>query len=348
MDEQVDQENDGANPRRPNYYLLGGAFALFTALVALVVFVSYARWLPHPQQASRNQLLYWVATRDLSQESPELRRALLERLIAEFDDEDLGGQVSRDALPRAYVEQVNDNIEMLKFDWFAWQVERYKRDTELRWSSVGASFEQAQRWLNASQRLSASDEESVDIAAEINRLIDSVPDNQRATAENLVADAVVIWLTRTDVATWTESERRELASQIVLSLDSRPLESLPAESTWTPEQQATLRHNAERLLGSWAAMQAHELAGISGRHERAAFIDSRMEQVQRWGLLRLFATNAESSDSPSAWEAARQLLAVTGDWLRWTDEADRVEMQALVDLLTERVAAQAMRRLLSF
>jgi hypothetical protein len=68
--------------RRGILWLLALAALLAAAIGAAVPFL--APGLPDPAVASRDELLRWLVTRDLAQESPSTRLALVERLEQEF------------------------------------------------------------------------------------------------------------------------------------------------------------------------------------------------------------------------------------------------------------------------
>lgn len=330
--------------RQPNRYVFGFALAIFLGLLSLVLFAFYSRWLPHPEQASRNQLLYWVATRDLDQESLEIRQALLERLIAEYDNDEQLARLRSDLVPTAYREQITANIKVLKREWFALQVARYSSDSDARWELVEAGFLQAQRFVEAASRVSEGEGKELDIAAEVAKLIAELPESERPVAKNLVGDAVVFWLTQADVSKWTNDQRLALAREIAKSLDAKPLEALPSDQVWSNEEQERLKANVMSLLTTWAQDQALVLAAISGSQEREAWVDQRIDQVLRWKILEALT---DKTQSPSTWQSQfvslQQLRKITARWIEQAPETEKQAMQEMVDLVMQRIGTRLMQ-----
>lgn len=327
--------------RRPNPYLIIVALMVLLGLLSLVLFASYSRWLPHPENASRNQLLYWVATRDLDSETMELRRALLERLIAEFDHEQELLQLRPDVVPPTYKERITANVQVLKREWFAWQVERYATSGETRWEVVAAGFLQAQRFIDVAQRLSSGEGEAIDIGAEVTGLVASLPESQRDQGKSLVGDAVVVWLTKTDISKWTREQRSRLAREIASALDARPIESASVGSQWTESEQQQLTANVLLLLETWAVDQALELEKIEDPKLRNAWADARIEQVLGWKLLAvLFPSAAEQDPWQSPWSTLQKLRELTTAWIERAEDSEQQATREMVDLLTERLGAK--------
>jgi len=85
------------------------------------------RPLPHPAEADSGQVIRWLVTRDLSRESPEIRRALVVRL------EELGRQSDRpvdwgkadERLNDTYRRRLFSNVPLLLEVWLAMKCEGY-------------------------------------------------------------------------------------------------------------------------------------------------------------------------------------------------------------------------------
>ena len=80
--------------------------------------------LPHPKDASREQLVHWLVLRDLRGEPEELRLVLVRRLEEEFgegvDWKGLSGQLSQSQQQR-----IRENLIVLLRPWFMDKVDGY-------------------------------------------------------------------------------------------------------------------------------------------------------------------------------------------------------------------------------
>ncbi len=85
----------------------------------------YFLWrLPHPAEADRDQLIRWLATRDLSAEPVDLQRVLARRLEEEFSDGvDWDGMAEE--LDRSRQVLVWENIVVLMKPWFMEKADHY-------------------------------------------------------------------------------------------------------------------------------------------------------------------------------------------------------------------------------
>ena len=100
----------------------------------------YSSQLPDPEHADRDELLRWMVTRDLGQESAHTREVLARRLDSEFVDVDwkgLDGQMSAE-----HRRQLWENMPLLLEAWFMEKLEvYYRRDASQRQALVDATID---------------------------------------------------------------------------------------------------------------------------------------------------------------------------------------------------------------
>ncbi|MBN2292844.1 MAG: hypothetical protein JXM70_10485 [Pirellulales bacterium] len=112
------------------------AIGLFLALLIGSAWV-YSSQLPDPEHADRGELIRWMVTRDLRQESPRTREVLALRLEKEFVDVDwegLGSQMSTEHRRRLWA-----NLPLILEPWFMHKLEDYSnRDANERQQCVDA------------------------------------------------------------------------------------------------------------------------------------------------------------------------------------------------------------------
>lgn len=106
--------------------------ALLTTGFILAVVVGsvwlYSCQLPSPESANREELLEWLVTRDLSDESPHTRSVLARRLDSEFvnvDWENLNGRMTSE-----YRRRLWQNLPLLLDPWFLDKLESYYKQEE--------------------------------------------------------------------------------------------------------------------------------------------------------------------------------------------------------------------------
>ncbi|MCX7424556.1 MAG: hypothetical protein NTW96_02830 [Planctomycetia bacterium] len=102
-----------------------------TAAVRLYQSGPYGRRLADPSTADRTELLYWVVTRDLNEETPETRRVLAHRLDEEFragiDWGTVGEQLDAERRARLW-----RNVPLLLEPWFMEKVDGYFNESDER------------------------------------------------------------------------------------------------------------------------------------------------------------------------------------------------------------------------
>jgi hypothetical protein len=111
--------------KRRGILLAMGVLALATVSVAATVQLLYFQ-LPEPDVADGPGLIRWMVSRDLSQETPELRRRLLTRIKQILDDVLAASDKPIDEqFDPKYRPQFWSNVDVLMQEWFYQQAELY-------------------------------------------------------------------------------------------------------------------------------------------------------------------------------------------------------------------------------
>ena len=109
---------------------LASGFVLAVVAGSVWVFLAYGSQLPSPENANRQELLRWLVTRDLGEESAHTREVLARRLDSEFVDVDwvsLNSRMSDEHRGRLW-----SNLPLLLEPWFMDKLETYnnRNDTQ--------------------------------------------------------------------------------------------------------------------------------------------------------------------------------------------------------------------------
>jgi hypothetical protein len=97
---------------------------ILVATAAVTAGVIWVTALPHPRDASRDQLVHWLVLRDLRTEPAELRLALVRRLEEEFGENVDWDGVS-EQLTQSQQQRVRDNLIVLLRPWFMDKLDGY-------------------------------------------------------------------------------------------------------------------------------------------------------------------------------------------------------------------------------
>lgn len=111
--------------KRRGILLAMGVLALATVSVAATVQLLYFQ-LPEPEIADGPGLIRWMVSRDLNQETPDLRRRLLTRIKQILDDVLAASDKPIDEqFDPEYRPQFWSNVDVLMQEWFYQQAELY-------------------------------------------------------------------------------------------------------------------------------------------------------------------------------------------------------------------------------
>ena len=89
-----------------------------------VVYIKFVN-LPHPKEASHNQLMYWVVMRDLKDHNNEIQLALVDRFAAEAKVIFSKSTSDSTQLSKQMSDCLLSNIELLKRAWFVSRIDAY-------------------------------------------------------------------------------------------------------------------------------------------------------------------------------------------------------------------------------
>ncbi|MEX0938430.1 MAG: hypothetical protein WDZ59_11270 [Pirellulales bacterium] len=131
---------------------IGAVVVLMAALSAAAGVYSLMFRLPSPAEADVEGLFRWLVTRDLADESSEIRRQLIARLEPELDR---GIELSsvEDRLDREQLAQFEKNIDRLLADWYVTQCQTYfATPTDQRRQHLDALLDRVSAW-NVSELL---------------------------------------------------------------------------------------------------------------------------------------------------------------------------------------------------
>ena len=329
---------------------LFGAVGIAAAVMAVVLFFAwYAAWLPQPERATRTQLLRWVVLRDLHDESPEVRAALIDRLIDEFrtlDDFGADATSGASALHERHRQRLVRNVALLEQEWFASGCRRFANEPERRGDIVAEAVTVAERWSAFGVALGGIAEKQVDVGEEIRKLVEAMPVEEREDAKRFVTAGVVEWLARQEIEAWPESRRIALASALAAELDRAPLEgSLVVGVTRAPPKR--LLDNAQTLLAAWMLARARELTALSDEQQRD-HVAACLERCRRWGVVGMLVDRTSSTGSRlAAMRALASIETVFGHWRSAArNDADVAAMERLIELVRSRLVADLLQSML--
>lgn len=275
--------------------------------------------LPHPSHASSEQLLRWVVQRDLESETPDVRLALVDRLVAELNNSGLRVDRNIDGLSERQKQTLHKNLELIKSVWFESRADRYAEiapdeqmlflDKQLRTIDLVRRLpvfrrddtEQNERFLEA-------------FFDDLGRWVARAEAARKQRMQQLIQDAVVSWLATNDAASLSDDARRSLALRIADSLDRRSVASESRGLEMSLKQHDQLRENAELLFEFWFREQARRYRDLSDS-ERRDFVATQVRRVGQWGVLDYLLGLDQRAGN------AARLFGLASMTKRWVDRA---------------------------
>lgn len=301
------------------------------SVVAVLAIPSVGWWywptrLPHPDHCNRDQLLRWIALRDVGAESIETQRALVRR----FQDLLLADPSSATmAIDPAYQTQVDRNRTQLQDLWFYDCVDKYHQlDVAQRPEFVDWQLRTAITWqsIQSTEPATANPSEVSPISNAVTHWIDSARDTERGRIVAVLAAATVRWLSIHDAATLSKEARRSFAVELVDQLQRPSVAPVIAGSAMLDVESAEmdqLLRNVELLLEAWFHEQARRY-GELGKAERERFVKDKVAMVRQSPLLSMLSDNGEARSSPLV-----QVLRIQQMIQGWIQRADRGERPLL-------------------
>jgi hypothetical protein len=311
--------------------------------------------LPHPSEATRDQLLHWLVLREVANEPPEVQQALVDRLQEEL----LGGLepgADAAALSSAYREQLQRNISTLKRVWFETRTQQYAAcPAGEKFAFVERQIAVVAAWStfeldvhHGSSDDSPSGSAGSQFFDEIETWIADAEGERRQRMIRGVRDGLVCWLATRSLAEQPVSLRRDLANRIARELDYG-LKLDGTEGALNDTRRRQLGENGLLLLEAWLGEQALRYAQLDAQG-RASFLDERIDAFSRWNVAPLLGAGAAATGATvSANNSTAALFGLSRQLDTWIERAAPAEQNALrllADDLRRQVALRALRGLL--
>lgn len=271
--------------------------------------------LPHPRDATRDQLFAWMVLRDVAAQPLEIKHALVDRL-----EEELLKGIELDATDAGLTEsqrrQVSANLQTLKYEWFVLSVDRYgavKKADQVAFLATKIKV------IEHFTTLSVDDPDEAgrgadDFFTDIGRWIEQAPADQSDQMSAAVIDGVTAWLALSDLRETPYSIRQQLTIRIVAELEAgMRLDEVLLELD--DSQMQTLIANSELILQAWIYMGAEQYGKIEAG-QRDAFVGQQLDRVDRWGVMEaLTPANEASPNALSRLEAAGRMGRLLQGWI---------------------------------
>lgn len=324
-----------------------GTLAVFVLILMGVVGAGSAwsvwAWrLPSPSEANREQLLRWLVLRDVSAETAEIQRTLVNRLVDELkDDTTMTGQAVE--LSDSYRERLIDNLECLKAVWFSDRVATYHNlareqripyleeqiDTIMIWATVDLGTSDAQADEQAQRHAF-----TMQFFGDVERWIAGAEPGQAKRMSAAVQAGLTCWLATRSLEDEPMATRRDLADRISAELD-RGLRLDSVLSELSLEQQELLRSNAWLLLEAWLHNESDRFADLPP-DQQLAFVDAQIDRLMTWRFVELFGAESEASPTQLPSQTVVQLLANVEQWIQRADAEQQAKMRSLVEMIQQQ------------
>jgi hypothetical protein len=306
-----------------------GILAVFTLFALATAFAS-AGWyfffhqLPHPQDATRNQLFRWLVQRELAGEPFEVQVALVDRLERELH-EGLSVADAAEELSQRQREQLRWNFQQLKKVWFGSRANRFATCTAAERSeflkrqltTIHLLSEIQSRDFRAGDRAASSHNLMSEFLDDIERWLSDAQDGQRQRMVELVKAGVVHWLATYNLTEQPRDVQLAVVNRIQRSLGEGA--SFDSNSSDLDEVQLrVLSQNVDLLLGVWFKERAKQYARCE-QPERLPFLREQLNVVDHWTSISLPTNDINDANHSSAHRFFDQIEI-------WIQEAD-VDLQ---------------------
>lgn len=270
-----------------------------------VVYLKFVN-LPHPNEASHNQLMHWVVMRDLRNQSNEIQLALVNRFAAEAKEIFSKNTSDATQLSKQMSDRLLSNIEILKRAWFVSRIDAYCKiesnevkeaylDKQIKLlDDFGTiAFENAKVLYpeKVHEDLTTISDE---LFADIDMWLTETPPEKTDVTLQAVREATVFWLTTQDLSMQVPEARQELANRVIEELESG-MDLKTTTSIVSNDRAAKLKQNAILLMEGWfrtLAMQYDKLE----KKKRNSFVDGKIECVKKWKLLEFLSNDQLPKD----------------------------------------------------
>lgn len=345
-------------PGRGNRIILGWVAGI-PVVFALLLFSWKASWLPHPDRASRTQLLHWLATRDLAAEEDSVNASLMQRLEEEYlpksntsTDQDRLAETYHRLDPQARL-RWRANLGHLAEVWIQSRVQLLRSHPDQRHELMVQAVDEGldhYRWFASytDDDLPPGKTESKPPATKDLGFAAAV-----RTHAPWFAEAIQRWLATADIESLQPLTKSRLSSTLLLSFQSCTEQQILAvqnqlalESRFSIEDRQRQRANVDRLLTSWFLDQSEQWQSSSEQHRESLEREvwRHLLDWQAW-----IARDPPSSDLQL--DCAAQILEALGRQItqeQWRAPPHRVAAaKELVIRLQGHVAASRNREALS-
>ncbi|MEE2640009.1 MAG: hypothetical protein VX768_05235 [Planctomycetota bacterium] len=323
------------------------AFALVLfGLVGTSLGMVYWRFtnLPHPRDASHNQLLYWVVLRDLNQYDRPIQLALVDRFAGEataiFGKKGQSGA----SLSPAQNERLLANIEILKRVWFEIRVDEYagigdpkvaevylKKQLQLVDEFSNLAYDNAAMLYpeKAGQELTTISDE---LFTDIDRWLSETPGEKEEATLRTVREATVFWLTTEDLGVHVMETRKELVSRVIAELEAG-MDLQETTSFISAERGDRLKENSLLLMEAWFHLLADEYDRLPA-DQRNAFVDGKIASVKSWKLLDYLGQDKQATSPLAAVSLWNQTV---GEWVEKADPSMKPKIGKLRAAFQQRI-----------
>lgn len=315
-----------------------GTLTILTLLVLVSAGVAGGAWIAgmpvDPATATREQLLRYLALRDLSSQPEAVQFQWVERLERELGgDFDASGVRSRE-LAESYRQQLASNISVLQHAWFRLRTAQYAElSTAERGEFLRRELNVVGAWGKVASLISAqpvsADAATRGLIDQLDRWLQATSGKERDQMAAAVTDGTLCWLATTDLTAQPLAMRQELAARLAYQLDCGA--KVSPRGLVDVQQREQLLANARSLVEAYAYKLAADYDALAAK-DRPQFIDEQLAAVERWGIADLLSP-AHTSDNAHAANETNAMLALVEQSRAWIDHAPADERQRVATLV---------------
>ncbi len=345
---------------------IAGIFVCVVSVVIAIVFWRFV-FLPHPSEASTNQIGYWLVLHDMESQSPEIQRAMIDRIVLDSDkllsDMSSSKEASGFGLSETQQTQLVKNLDFLKFTWFTDRILEYKTlAAEKKPAYLRDQIKTVESWAtlikNSPDLLASSEpaedstnpigtESSADATTagatfffdDVESWIVRTSEENKSLAYSTVQDALVYWLSVSSLKDFELQTRIELALRLARELEAGAKAGDSSE-VFQASQTDILKENMELLVQAWLIAQSQKLEELKEKSEQYEFVDAQIAKVKQWDLLEMLS----SETSSGAGAQIQQLMAFNAkveSWIEILEPAVSQPLEKLIGLIKSRLLASA-------
>ena len=301
--------------------------------------------LPHPRDATHNQLMYWVVLRDLNQFDHDVQLSLVDRFAEEATEIFGKNKGASGSLTQAQSDRLLQNIEILKQVWFQNRIDQYcsinspkacetflDKQIQLLDDFGNIAFEHAKILYpdKADENLTTISDE---LFADIDKWLTETPAEKKTETLQAVREATVFWLATQDLGVQLLEARKELVTRVIAELE-KGMDLGATTSIVSDERAEQLRKNAVLLMEAWVHILSNQYDELP-TNERVIFVDSKIDDVKRWKLMEYLAGDSEAKVSPM--QGIAKFNKTFGEWVDHADEEMKPKLKKLKTAFQQRI-----------